>query len=181
MKEALISVVVVTVNRKKDLLKCLQSLQASDYKGIEIMVVDNDSTPSVSSWLYRTFPMNIQIKVVRSDKNLRAAGGRNLGIKFAKSKYLLFMDDDSFADRAMVGEFVKILKNKKEVGIVQPKIYDMEKRNILQGIGWDVNLLTGRVSSVGIREEDEGQYDKIRAFQKSWLYLDGKKASYRKN
>lgn len=162
MRKNLVSAIVVTRNRKQDLIKCIRSLRHSDYNHVEMIVVDNGSSTPVSTWLKRKFP---NVKVVRSNKNLGAAGGRNLGMEFAKGDAFLFMDDDSLADRAMVGELVKILNSRKDAGIVQPKIYDMEKRNVLQGLGCDVNLLTGRISAVGIREEDKGQYDGLKELQ----------------
>lgn len=162
MRKNLVSVIVVTRNRKQDLIKCIGSLHHSDYHQVEMIVVDNDSSTPVSTWLKRKFP---NVKVVRSNGNLGAAGGRNLGMKFAKGDTFLFMDDDSLADRTMVGELVKILNSRKDIGIVQPKIYDMERKNVLGGIGCDINLLTGRVSAIGIRQEDFGQYDKIRELQ----------------
>lgn len=162
MRKNLVSAIVVTRNRKQDLIECIGSLSHLDYNHVEMIVVDNGSSTLVSTWLKRKFP---NVKVVRSNKNLGAAGGRNLGMKFSKGETFLFMDDDSLADRAMVGELVKILISRKDVGIVQPKIYDMEKRNVLQGLGCDVNLLTGRVSAVGIREEDKGQYDGLKELQ----------------
>lgn len=158
----LVSVIIVTRNRKKELIKCLKSVLQSAYKKIEIIIIDNGSRPIVSSWL-RKLPLNV--KIIRSEINLGPAWGRNLGIKFAKGKHLLFMDDDAEVDKAMIGELLQAIQKDSKTGIVQPKIYDMEKRNILQGIGCDVNLLTGRVSSVGIREEDKGQYDNIRKLQ----------------
>lgn len=159
----LVSVIVVTRNRKEELTRCLQSLRVSDYKKIEIIVIDNATSPPVSLWLKNKFK---EIEVVRSDKNLGAAGGRNLGMKFAKGNYILFMDDDAEADTKMVSQLVAVLKNSSKVGIVQPKIYEKQSfstsRNILQGIGCDISLLTGRVSALGIREEDTGQYDHIK-------------------
>lgn len=155
----LVSVVIVTRNRKKELLRCLKSLQVSNYKKIEIIVVDNDTSPPVSSWLRKT-PSNV--KTIRSDKNLGAAGGRNLGINFTTGSYILFMDDDTQAHKEMIQELLKALQKTQRVGIVQPKIFNMEERNILQGIGCNINLLTGRISALGIREIDRGQYDEIR-------------------
>ncbi|MBI2018544.1 glycosyltransferase [Candidatus Daviesbacteria bacterium] len=158
MRKNLVSAIVVTRNRKQDLIRCIGSLSHSEYNQLEMIVVDNASFAPVSTWLNRQYP---RVKVITSNKNLGAAGGRNLGFKFAKGETFLFMDDDSLADRTMVGELAKILKGRKDVGIVQPKIYDMERKNVLQGIGCDINLLTGRVSAVGIREKDLGQYDRL--------------------
>lgn len=161
MKNPLVSVCLVTTNRKEDLKKCLKSLQGTTYKNKEIILVDNGSNPQVSPVVKKL----ANLKLIRSDLNLGAAGGRNLGIKFAKGDYLLFVDDDAEVDSKMVGELLSVLRNKKLAGIVHPKIYDSEKRNVLQGLGCDVNLLTGRVSAVGIREVDIGQYNQIRELQ----------------
>lgn len=162
MKKDLVSTVIVTRNRRSDLIRCIKSLKDSTYKQLEIIVVDNGSTKRVTSWAKRLFP---EVNFVRSKQNLGAAGGRNFGKEFAKGNYLLFVDDDAQIDKEMISELISVLTGEKNVGIVQPKIYDMEKRNTLQGIGCDINLLTGRVSSVGIREEDKGQYDSIKDLQ----------------
>lgn len=158
----LISVVVVTRNRKSELIRCLNSLKFSTYKQLEIIVVDNASSPPVAGWLLRKFP---GIKLISNKKNTGAAKGRNQGIIISKGKFVLFVDDDAEIDKELISVLVNVLTREKNVGIVQPKIYDMEKRNVLQGIGCDVNLFTGRVSSLGIREADKGQYDNTTELQ----------------
>jgi len=162
MKEnKLVSAVIVTRNRKEDLVDCIKSLFTSDYKNIEIIIVDNDSDETVDSswWNKKTLP----IKIVKSQKNIGAAGGRNLGLKHAKGEYVLFMDDDAVADKHMVSALVETLSNQKlHAGIGQPKIYDKDKKNELQGTGHGISLWTGRLYAWGVREEDKGQYDSLR-------------------
>lgn len=155
----LVSVVVVTRNRRIELTRCLQSLQKSTYKRLEIIVVDNKSVTPVSSWVKKIFP---HYKIIRSETNLGAAGGRNLGIKFTSGNFLLFMDDDAKADTKMIEQLLAVLKQSRKIGIVQPKIYNIEEKNTLQGIGCNINSFTGRISSLGIREIDHGQYDNTR-------------------
>lgn len=155
--KALVSVIIVTRNRKNELIRCLTSIQASNYKKIEIIIIDNGTNPPVSSWLTK-IP---KIMVTRSDKNLGAAGGRNIGLSLAKGNFLLFMDDDTKVHPGMIGELLNVFQRNSQVGIVQPKIFCMENKNVLQGIGCNINLLTGRISALGIREKDEGQFDKI--------------------
>lgn len=159
MKKELVSVIILTRNRKNDLKKCLESLQKSTYKRIEVIILDNGSRVEVSAWAKRFFPEFI---FKRSEKNLGAAGGRNYCMKFTKGDYLLFIDDDTKIEKNMISELVEVLKNEKKVGIVHPKIYDMSKKGFLQGIGCDINLISGRVSTIGIRERDYGQYDNIK-------------------
>ena len=159
MKNKLVSVVIVTRNRKKDLIECINSYLESTYKKIEIIVVDNNSSVPVSNWLQKKFPT---VNLLTSSKNLGAAGGRNLGLSHAEGEYILFTDDDAYADKGMVKNLVWVFEKDKNAGIVQPLIYDKDNENILQGAGHDINLMTGRIKAWGARELDEGQYEGLR-------------------
>jgi GT2 family glycosyltransferase len=157
MNKPLVSIVIITRNRKEDLKRCLDSIVRQSYNLREIIVVDNGSEIPVSHWIKKEYH---KVIVITSEKNLGGAGGRNLGIKYAKGKYILFIDDDAYADKALVEELLTVLKG-KEVGVVQPKIYDSEQKDVLQGIGHGFNFFTGRVYGIGIREKDKGQFEKV--------------------
>ena len=161
MANDLVSVVVVTRNRKNDLRKCIDSLKKSAKCSIELIIVDNGSEVPVLKWLRRSS----NLKILRSEKNLGAAAGRNFGLKESKGEYILFVDDDAYVDKNLIAQLLNVLKNKRNVGIVHPKIYDSTRKNVLQGLGCDINLLTGRVSAKGIREKDKGQYDVVQEIQ----------------
>lgn len=158
-KEKLVSVIVVTKDRKKDLLECLDSYLKSSYKNIEIIVIDNASRPPVLTWLPKQYK---KLNLITSDVNLGAAEGRNRGVKEAKGEYLIFTDDDAYADRDMVKNLVYVFEKNKKAGIVQPLVYDKNKKDYLQGAGHDINLLTGRIRAWGVNEKDTGQYEGLR-------------------
>jgi GT2 family glycosyltransferase len=152
-----ISVVVVTRNRKDEVLICLKSIVEQTLSPNEIILVDNSSNDDTSEIVKKKFP---RVIVVKSNTNLGGAGGRNLGLDKTKGDYILFLDDDTKADKNLVKELAKCLDNNKRNGIVQPKIYEMENPNTLQGVGHDINLLTGRVIGIGVHVKDIGQYQK---------------------
>lgn len=154
-----VSAIVVTRDRKEDLLECVGSLQNSSYKLSEIIVVDNASKIPVATYLRKRYP---KVKVIRNSTNMGVAAGRNIGIINSKDDYFLFIDDDARADKDMVRYLMEVFEEKKRAGIVQPKVYDKQRPNILQGAGHGINFLTGRVYAWGVMEEDEGQYDKLR-------------------
>jgi hypothetical protein len=160
MKKNLVSVVIVTKDREKDLLECIDSFLKSDYMPLEIIVIDNASNPSVLAWLPKKYAD--KIKIVTSDRNLGAAEGRNWGYRESSGKYILFTDDDAMAAKDMVGNLVEVFEKKKKTGIVQPLVYDKQKKNILQGAGHNFDLLTGRIEADGVQERDIGQYDGVR-------------------
>lgn len=153
-----VSVVVVTKDRKKDLIECIDSYLKSTYPNLEIIIVDNASRPPVQTWL----KPNKKIKIITSDVNLGAAQGRNRGFEVSTGKYIIFTDDDAYAGKNMVEELVSVFKKNPNAGIVQPLVYDKQNKNVLQGAGHDVDLITGRLRAWGVQELDNGQYEGLR-------------------
>ncbi len=158
MKLKHMSVVIVTRDRKKELLDCLESISNQSRKPDEIIVVDNGSKEDVKRTFVKRFP---KIKFIRSETNLGGAGGRNLGLQNTSGKFILFMDDDAMAEPDMIKELLKVMEKDSKIGIVQPKIYEKERPNFIQGVGHGINLKTGRVYGIGVHEEDLGQYEKV--------------------
>lgn len=158
-KEKLVSIIIVTKDRKKELLECLDSYLASSYKNLEIIIVDNASRPPVLTWLPKKYK---KIKLITNDINLGAAEGRNRGLESSFGDYVIFTDDDAYADKDMVKELVWVFEHNKKAGIVQPLVYDKQKKNMFQGAGHDINLTTGRVKAWGVSEIDRGQYQGLR-------------------
>ncbi len=158
VKKKLVSVVIVSRNRKKEALICLKKIYTQTYKPLEVILVDNASEDDIALQAKKRFPKTL---IVQSKINTGAAGGRNLGLKKAKGEYLLFMDDDAIADRKMIQELIRVMESDKKIGIVQPKIYYLERKSIIQGAGHGINLLTGRVFGIGVGEKDLGQYDNL--------------------
>lgn len=158
-RKSRVSVVVVTRNRKEELKACMRSILGSENSPFEIIVVDSGSEIPVSTWLKKKFP---KVKIIRSDENVGAAAGRNLGIKASGGDYIFFMDDDATIDKFTMGLLLKVFRENKKTGIVQPLVYDMQKRNYVQGAGHTINLLTGRARAWGLMEKDRGQYGFLR-------------------
>ncbi len=157
--EAKISAVIVTRDRKQELDECISSLYNSSLKPFEVLVIDNHSETPVSSWLLKKFP---KVKIFRTDKNVGAAAGRNIGIVNAKGDYYLFMDDDAYAHKDMIKYMMEVFRKKKDAGVVQPKVMDKDRKNLVQGAGHRMNMLTGMARAWGLMEPDHGQYDHIR-------------------
>lgn len=157
IKKNLVSVVIVTKDRKKDLTACIDSYLKSTYSPIEIIVVDNASRPPVATWL-----KNSAVKIVNMENNVGAAAGRNFGLEKASGDYILFTDDDATCAKDMITNLVEAFRIKKDAGIIQPLVYDNRNKTLLQGAGHDIDLTTGRIKASGVRENDQGQYEGIR-------------------
>ncbi len=147
----LVSVVIVSKDRKKDILECLDSYFKSSYKNIEVIVVDNASRPPLVTWLPKKYP---KVKLITNHVNLGAAKGRNKGLELATGDFVLFSDDDAYADKDMIKHLVEVFEKRKDAGIVTPLLYDKQKKDMLQGAGHDIDLLTCRIKAWGVKEKD---------------------------
>lgn len=100
MNTPLVSVVVATYRREKDLGRALESLIAQDYPALEIVLVDDNGDPGwnktvaeiAENVLSRTGRVLFQHLV--NCPNQGSAEARNVGIRAAKGEYITFLDDD---------------------------------------------------------------------------------------
>ncbi len=93
--ELLISVVITTYNRKKDLERALDSLVAQDYKSFEVIIVDDGSNDGTKEILVKYHNM-LEIKYFWQENWGGPAKGRNLGVKIAKGTWIAFLDADDW-------------------------------------------------------------------------------------
>jgi GT2 family glycosyltransferase len=93
-----LSVLVVTFNRPHDLLELLQSV--ANQEGAtevleEMLILDNGTSADYAEcWDFVRQHPELRIRVLRSEKNIGAAAGKNRLIREARSEAFLFLDDD---------------------------------------------------------------------------------------
>ena len=90
--QPLVTVNILSYNRKDDLRHTLQKVFEQDYKNIEVVVVDNNSSDNSAEMVKTEFPA---VRLLELQKNIGIAGW-NEGAKIATGEYLLFLDDDSY-------------------------------------------------------------------------------------
>jgi len=86
-----LSVVVVTWNRRDDLLRLLDDLARQTEPADEIVVVDNGSSDGAADAAAERYPA---VKIVRLPRNLGLSAGRNAGIPHATSDLVAILDND---------------------------------------------------------------------------------------
>ncbi len=93
----MISIVIITYNRNKDLFNLLDSIykQILNKKKYEVIIVDNSFDKNAKK-ICDKYSKTINLKYIWNWKNLGAAGGRNIWIKNSKHDYILFLDDDNY-------------------------------------------------------------------------------------
>ncbi len=87
-----LSYVVLTRDRREELLGCLASLALQDLPDTEIVLVDGGSGDGTVEAVRHDFPA---ARIVEVGRNPGVAGGRNLGIAEARAPLCLLLDDDA--------------------------------------------------------------------------------------
>ena len=120
-------------------------------------MVDNASTQDEASIISEKFP---HIKVIRSTQNIGFAGGNNLGIKEAKGKYILLINNDTYFKEFNITPLIERLESSDKIGIVCPKLRFAWGNNPIQYAGYtSISPITVRNEAIGFGQNDHGQYD----------------------
>ena len=150
-----LSIITINYNGLNDTCDLIESIHFNDE--MEVIVVDNASIENEACILEERYP---QIKVLRSPKNLGFAGGNNLGIKEAKGKYILLINNDTYFKEFNIDALIERLKSSDRIGIVCPKLRFAWGNNPIQYAGYTpLTRITVRNKAIGFGEEDHGQYD----------------------
>jgi GT2 family glycosyltransferase len=154
----LVIVVVVTWNGKNDTLECLESLRAVLYSNFRILLVDNASSDGTVEAVRERFP---DVQILRTDRNLRYAGGSNVGIRAAmeqNAKYILLLNNDTLVHPHLLTELVTAAEGDSRVGMVGGMIYYFDERDRIWFAGGKIDWWKGWIAHVGIRQRDSGQF-----------------------
>ncbi len=146
MPDKLVSCILATYNRKNMLERTLKSLLSSTYKNIEIVIVDNASSDGTYEYIKQKFPT---VKIIKSKKNLLAAGGINYGLPYLRGEYILLLADDVIVEKDTIEKLVTFLDNKHDAGIVCPVVYYWKNKKRIWWAGSKINMFTSRTYFYG--------------------------------
>lgn len=111
-----VSVIILTMNRMNCLRSCLESVYRQRFSDMEVIVVDNASTDGTGDLVRREFP---DARYVRLEENAGAPGGRNHGIRRARGKICVFIDDDAvFAGSGALEQAVACFRSDERLGLL---------------------------------------------------------------
>jgi len=138
----LMTVGILSYNRKKELKRTLLASQNSKYKNIEIIVVDNASEDGSSKMVRKEFPY---VKLFRMKDNIGVAG-RNIFLFNAKGKYIIQFDDDSMpSDSLSISKIVKFLERHPDVDVLCTQVIDCSTGRS-ETEGWEKYAIRGNLN-----------------------------------
>lgn len=88
------SVIIAAYNVEKYIKEAIESVINQEFNDYELIIVDDCSTDNTRK-IIETYSNNANIRCYKTEKNTGTAGGsRNLGLKYSKGEYILFLDGD---------------------------------------------------------------------------------------
>lgn len=124
MQDALLSIVIVTWNTRKLILKCLESIYAIKDHGslknkLEVIVIDNGSSDGTSDAIRQDYP---GVDLIFNEDNKGYAPACNQGMEKAKGKYVLLLGSDTELLDGSLTECIEFLERTPVAGAAGCKL-----------------------------------------------------------
>ncbi|MBE8232626.1 MAG: glycosyltransferase family 2 protein [Endozoicomonadaceae bacterium] len=94
MKNRLVSIVMPSFNSEKTIAQAISSVLSQTYSNWELIIVDDCSTDDSIGVIKNFISNEPKINLIVNRENSGAGFSRNVAIKFAKGKYIAFLDAD---------------------------------------------------------------------------------------
>ena len=115
-------------------LRCLESLRETGYGDYEVIVVDNDTVPPPR--------LPAEVRLLRTGENLGFGRAHNRGLAASTGEILVVLNPDTVVERGFFGKLDEFFMERRDVGIVGPRILDSEGRVQLSARR-EVTLISG--------------------------------------
>ena len=126
-------IVIPVFNGWPQTQKCLDSLQASDYDTIEVIIVDHGSTDETPASLPLLFP---QVTHIIADSTLWWAGAVNVGVRYALSKgarFIMLLNNDCTVEKDTITRLMAYFHD-PEKKVIAPIQLDFQTERIVGGV-----------------------------------------------
>lgn len=125
-REVKVSIIIPVYNSEKYLKECIESVINQNYSDMELILVDDgssDNSYSICSKYKNEYP-NISLF---HQKNQGVSVARNLGLKYAKGKYIFFLDSDDLMIDNLLHSINEYLDNNYDMLIGNMVNWDSKK------------------------------------------------------
>lgn len=120
-----ISVVIITWNSEKHILRMMESL-ISDLKDsslyYEIFIVDNGSKDKTVSIVKENFLEDIVL--IQLGKNMGTTFSRNIGLRMCTGEFVVILDSDTLIPKGSLNKLVEAFEDidSDKIGLIHPKL-----------------------------------------------------------
>jgi len=153
--QPLVSIVIPNWNGAQHLPGCLDSLERQSYPYFEVILVDNGSSDESLALLARHYA---HVRVIPLTENRGFAPACNIGMRAARGKILVLLNNDTEADPGWLEAVISTFARHPEAGAVASKMLLFDRRDHFHTSG-DLYRLDGTPANRGVWQQDTGQFD----------------------
>jgi len=175
--DPLVSIVIITFNRREELLHAIESVFKQTYKNIEVIVFDNASNNETDKCIKVLYP---QIKILRTYKNLGCPIARNISFANCNGEIIFSLDDDGWLDKNCIERIVSCFRENENnnIAVVSCNIIivdnNYQKKEKLKNLKYkNVSLFSGGAFAIKKNILDKIGYfpDYFRQGEETYLAL----------
>ncbi len=116
----LTSIILITYNQLQYTQKCIESVTEHTPENYELIIVDNASDATTIKYLERLRRQNEKVSVLFNQDNLGFPAAVNQGIRSAKGKYILLLNNDTIVTDGWLDGLIKKSCSEPPIGLVGP-------------------------------------------------------------
>lgn len=152
-----VTICIVNYNGLKYLKGCFDSIAMINYplEQIETITVDNASVDESIEYIKSNYPW---VKVLALDKNYGFAKANNIGANIAKSKYIVFLNNDTVVTPDWLNKLVDAMEEDNDLGVVGSKLLFLDKPKKINSAGANITFC-GVGYDIGFLDDDSEKYN----------------------
>jgi hypothetical protein len=152
-----VSVIILNYNGIKLIPKLFKTLGVQTYKNFEVIFVDNNSNDGSIQKLEEILSKeikNLNVKIIKNEKNLGYCKGNNLGAHYANNEFIVFLSNDTFLSPTWLEELVRVMDKYPTVAVAQSRLLEASA-DIVQADGLVMDIY-GWCKSIIVEKNDAG-------------------------
>ena len=137
----LLSVIIPVYNQQDTVERCMRSVLNQSFHSLEILMLDSGSTDNTLTLCQSLQKMDGRIHVKTFGGKRRLGSVRNIGLKLARGKYILFMNGDDYLPGDFLLHGITALEHESNIDVIHLASFENnDKKNI------DKNVILQKVT-----------------------------------
>lgn len=153
-----VTVIIPNYNGLAFMEPCFRALDAQTSRDFEVLVVDNGSTDGSVEWLKEK-----EIPAIFLAENTGFSGAVNVGIRAAKTPFVILLNNDTEPDSDYIGEMLRAIERSPRIFSVSSKMIQLYHKELMDDAG-DMYSLLGWAYQRGVGRPSSGYQRPAKVF-----------------
>lgn len=144
MNKPLVHVLIINWNGIQHLPECLDTLLASTYDRLRVVLIDNASTDGSVAFARDHCGRDPRFEIIECPSNLGWAGGNNVGMQAALdagADYVFLLNNDTATEPDCIERLVATAEENPRIGALAPKMLLYDNPALLNSVGLECSII----------------------------------------